>query len=58
MKKLFNFGVLILAVAAISICCAERKSAEPKNIGLQLYSGLSSDIDNPAVTIERLAGMG
>ena len=58
MKKLFNFGVLILAVAAISICCAERKSAEQKNIGIQLYSVLSSVVDNPAVTIERLAGMG
>ncbi len=58
MKKLFNIAVLILAVATICACCTEHKADEPKKIGIQLYSVLSSMIDNPTTTIERLAGMG
>ncbi|MDO5497661.1 MAG: sugar phosphate isomerase/epimerase [Alistipes sp.] len=57
MKKLFVFALL----ACVFYGCCEApatKSGEPKKVGIQLYSVLSSVVDNPEATIERLSKLG
>lgn len=57
MKKLFVFALL----ACVFYGCCEApatKSEEPKKVGIQLYSVLSSVVDNPEATIERLSKLG
>lgn len=57
MKKLFVFALLACVFYG---CCATpaTKSEEPKKVGIQLYSVLSSVVDNPEATIERLSKLG
>lgn len=59
MKSILNFAVVMFAAACMSSCCAEQSAeAQPKKIGIQLYSVLSSVIENPEAAIERLSKLG
>ncbi|MBR2014699.1 MAG: sugar phosphate isomerase/epimerase [Alistipes sp.] len=58
MKRFFYLAAVLMVALFVGSCAAEQKEAEPKNVGIQLYSVLSSVIENPEATIERLSKLG